>query len=105
MIDLFNLMGLVLCFVGSLLLVFFRAPAVEVTSDGRSLSGPEPAPTERSANLRRYWRNAAITKVGLVFLCVGFGLQLLAFMASLRGSSDDTEVSHKIVSRTVLHGR
>lgn len=106
MIDLFNLTGLSLCFVGSLLLVFFRAPAIELTADGRSLSsGPEPTAPERSANLRRYWRSAAITKVGLAFLCVGFGLQLLAFVASLAGASDETEVSHKIVSRAMVHPR
>ena len=108
MIDLFNLAGLVFCFVGALLLVLFRAPSIELTADGRSLSaaGPEPTAAERAANLRHYWRNAAVTKVALVFLCAGFALQLLAYVASMAASGDSESVSHKIVSmRSVPQGR
>lgn len=99
-IDLFNLAGLLFCFVGSLLLVLFRMPAVELTSDGRSLSGvgPEPSSAERAANLRRYWRNAAAAKVGMAFLCAGFGLQLLAFVAGYAAADETDAVSHKILS-------
>ena len=94
MIDLLNLLGLLLCFAGALLLALFRMPALELTADGRPLAqgAAEPAPAERAANLRRYWRHAAATRVGLVFLCVGFALQLLAFVGSY-GTADQASTT------------
>ncbi|HSS46602.1 MAG TPA: hypothetical protein VLL03_04205 [Burkholderiales bacterium] len=82
MVDILTLLGLVLNFVGALLLMFFRFPALDVTADGRSLGQwqNEPTPEERSKNLRRYWRNEVATRAGLICLCVGFVFQLLAFI-------------------------
>jgi hypothetical protein len=92
MIDLFNLLGLLLCFAGTLLLALFRIPSLELTADGRSLAqgAAEPPPAERAGNLRRYWRHAAATRVGLIFLCVGFALQLLAFLASFSAADQSS---------------
>jgi hypothetical protein len=97
MIDLLNLLGLLLCFAGALLLALFRMPSLELSADGRSLAqgAAEPAPAERAGNLRRYWRHAAATRVGLVFLCVGFALQLLAFLASY-GAADQSNTTRAV---------
>ena len=81
MADTLTLVGLMLNFAGALLLVLHRFPALEVTDDGRSVATQaEPAPEERSRNLRRYWRNAVATRAGLLCLCVGFAFQLLGFI-------------------------
>lgn len=84
MIDLANLLGLALNFIGALLLVIFRSPGLDVTADGRGIVQWENEPTaeSRAKNLRRYWINASATRIGLIFLCVGFLLQLGAFVAS-----------------------
>jgi hypothetical protein len=104
MIDLLNLLGLLLCFGGTLLLVLFRIPALELTADGRSLaqSAAEPDAAERARNLRRYWTHAAATRVGLVFLCAGFALQLLAFVASFGAGEEasTTRASHSFLRVT-----
>lgn len=79
--DVVNLLGLLVGFVGALLLAIFRLPPLDVTADGRRVAGAgEPTPEERSRNLRRYWVNAAATRAGLICLCFGFGLQALAYL-------------------------
>jgi hypothetical protein len=82
MADALTLLGLMLNFAGALILVLYRFPALEITSDGRSIAPAqdEPTPQERSKNLRRYWRNAVATRAGLLCLCVGFAFQLLGFI-------------------------
>ena len=82
MADALTLLGMMLNFAGALLLVLFRLPGLEVTADGRSMvpSQGEPAPEERSRNLRRYWKNAVATRIGLICLCLGFALQLLGYI-------------------------
>jgi hypothetical protein len=47
-------------------------------------------PEERSRNLRRYWRNAAATKVGLICLCAGFAFQILGFLYPDTGNGGTT---------------
>ncbi len=79
--DLLALLGLMLNFAGTLLLVLYRIPALDVTADGRDIPGTDPATAEaRSRNLKRYWRNASATRIGLWFLCAGFALQLAGFV-------------------------
>ena len=88
MADLLTLLGMALNFVGALLLVLFRFPALEVTADGRDLgqSHDEPAPEARAKNIRRYWKNELATRAGLICICVGFALQLLGFVYPDLGS-------------------
>ncbi len=64
--DVVNLLGLLVGFVGALLLAIFRLPPLDVTADGRRVAAEEPTPEERNRNLRRYWRNAAATRAGLM---------------------------------------
>jgi hypothetical protein len=88
--DVVNLLGLLVGFAGALLLAIFRLPPLEVTSDGRRVAAEEPTPEERARNLRRYWRNAAATRAGLICLCVGFALQALAYFFWNSSGSGDT---------------
>lgn len=88
--DVVNLLGVLLGFAGTLLLVIFRLPPLDVTADGRRVVGEEPAPEERNRNLRHYWRNAAATRAGLICLCLAFALQALAYLFWNTGSSGDT---------------
>jgi hypothetical protein len=92
MANLLTLLGLVLNFAGALLITVFRLPGLEVTSDGKSVAQgqAEPMPDERSKNLRRYWRNAAATKVGLICLCAGFAFQILGFLYPDTGNGGTT---------------
>lgn len=79
--DLLALLGLLLNFAGTLLLVLYRMPALDVTADGREIPGADPLTAEaRSRNLQRYWRHASATRIGLWFLCAGFALQLAGFV-------------------------
>lgn len=88
--DVVNLLGLLIGFAGALLLAIFRIAPLDVTADGRRVAAEEPAPDERNRNLRRYWLHAAATRAGLICLCVGFGLQALAYLFWSSGSSGDT---------------
>ncbi len=88
--DVVNLLGLLVGFVGALLLAIFRLPPLDVTADGRRVAAEEPTPEERNRNLRRYWRNAAATRAGLICLCLGFALQALAYLFWNAASSGDT---------------
>ena len=79
--DVFTLLGLLLNFVGTLLLVLYRMPGLDITADGREVSGGEaPSPEARARNLKRYWRHASATRAGLICLCLGFALQMLGFV-------------------------
>lgn len=82
MADTLTILGLLLNFAGTLLLLIHRFPSLEISADGRSLvpPQPEPAPEQRARNLRRYWRNAVGTRAGLVCLCAGFALQFLGYI-------------------------
>lgn len=97
MADVLTLLGMVLNFVGALLLVLFRFPALTVTADGRELGPPrgEPMPEARSRNLRRYWKNEIATRAGLICICVGFALQLIGFIyPDLGAGASDTTTLH-----------
>ncbi len=104
--DLLTLLGLLLNFAGTLLLVIYRLPALEITADGLELAGIECSPEARRRNLRRYWRHASATRAGLVCLCLGFALQLLGFVLgygfALHGSSDASVNARPPVSRSAI---
>jgi hypothetical protein len=88
--DLLALLGLLLNFAGTLLLVIHRMPALDVTADGRDIPGAEPADAAaRSRNLKRYWRHASATRIGLCCLCAGFALQLAGFVLGYAASYPD----------------
>ncbi len=94
--DLLTLLGLLLNLAGTLLLVVYRMPALEIMGDGREMTGTEVSAEARSRNLKLYWRHAAATRAALICLCLGFALQLFGFVLGygfgLTGNSD-TSVS------------
>jgi hypothetical protein len=75
-----NLVGLAVNFVGALLLVFFTSPALMVTKEGKGIVGwtNEPTSQEIEKNKRLYRWHQRGFKGGMLLLCVGFLLQLLA---------------------------
>ena len=97
MADVLNLLGMILNFVGALLLLLFRIPGLDVTADGRDIGQGEPTPEARSKNLRRYWKNEMATRAGLICLCIGFALQIAGYVYPDYGSdTTDTRISRRV---------
>lgn len=75
-----NIAGLIVNAIGAALLIIFTSPSLDVTENGENLMvwKNEPPTPERAANIRKYVKHKYGFKGGVVFLAVGYVLQLIA---------------------------